>query len=149
MTPGEIKFSVHVETVLNRVPQPEYRQLLVEAILVLTMLADVDIPSIGSIIHVEKIVHLANDMFLKDQVRVAQKGKGLAWVVLVNRFRLLHLQSDLGAEEHILEKDPSTGVCRLLYDSAPSGRFGSMTYLTKAVAMYVQDFLPSGACAVQ
>ena len=68
MTPGEIKFSVHVETVLNRVPQPEYRQLLVEAILVLTMLADVEIPSIGSIIHVEKIVHLANDMFYKDQV---------------------------------------------------------------------------------
>ncbi|XP_047241976.1 phosphorylase b kinase regulatory subunit alpha, skeletal muscle isoform isoform X3 [Girardinichthys multiradiatus] len=124
MTPGEIKFSVHVETVLNRVPQPEYRQLLVEAILVLTMLADVDIPNIGSIIHVEKIVHQANDMFYKDQ-------------------------KDLGAEEHILEKDPSTGVCKLLYDSAPSGRFGSMTYLTKAVAVYVQDFLPSGACAVQ
>ncbi|XP_042367849.1 phosphorylase b kinase regulatory subunit alpha, skeletal muscle isoform isoform X2 [Plectropomus leopardus] len=124
MTPGEIKFSVHVETVLNRVPQPEYRQLLVEAILVLTMLADVDIPSIGSIIHVEKIVHLANDMFYKDQ-------------------------RDLGAEEHILERDPSTGVCRLLYDSAPSGRFGSMTYLTKSVAVYVQDFLPSGSCAVQ
>ncbi|XP_072232885.1 phosphorylase b kinase regulatory subunit alpha, skeletal muscle isoform isoform X3 [Leuresthes tenuis] len=124
MTPGEIKFSVHVETVLNRVPQPEYRQLLVEAILVLTMLADVEIPSIGSIIHVEKIVHQANDMFYKDQ-------------------------KDLGAEEHILEKDPSTGMCRLLYDSAPSGRFGSMTYLTKAVAVYVQDFLPSGSCAVQ
>ncbi|XP_047445631.1 phosphorylase b kinase regulatory subunit alpha, skeletal muscle isoform isoform X4 [Mugil cephalus] len=124
MTPGEIKFAVHVETVLNRVPQPEYRQLLVEAILVLTMLADVDIQSIGSIIHVEKIVHTANDMFHKDQM-------------------------DLGAEEHILERDPSTGVCRLLYDSAPSGRFGSMTYLTKAVALYVQDFLPSGACAVQ
>ncbi|XP_039678591.1 phosphorylase b kinase regulatory subunit alpha, skeletal muscle isoform isoform X5 [Perca fluviatilis] len=124
MTPGEIKFSVHVETVLNRVPQPEYRQLLVEAILVLTMLADVEIPSIGSIIHVEKIVHMANDMFYKDQ-------------------------RDLGAEEHFLERDPSTGVCRLLYDSAPSGRFGSMTYLTKAVAAYVQDFLPSEACAVQ
>uniref|UniRef100_A0A4W6FPR9 Phosphorylase b kinase regulatory subunit n=1 Tax=Lates calcarifer TaxID=8187 RepID=A0A4W6FPR9_LATCA len=124
MTPGEIKFSVHVETVLNRVPQPEYRQLLVEAILVLTMLADVEIESIGSIIHVEKIVHIANDMFYKDQM-------------------------DLGAEEHILERDPSTGVCRLLYDSAPSGRFGSMTYLTKAVAVYVQDFLPSGSCAVQ
>lgn len=124
MTPGEIKFSLHVETVLNRIPQPEYRQLLVEAILVLTMLADVEIPSIGSIIHVEKIVHVANDMFYKDQ-------------------------RDLGAEEHILERDPSTGVCRLLYDSAPSGRFGSMTYLTKAVAVYVQDFLPSGACAVQ
>ncbi|CAK6981726.1 phosphorylase b kinase regulatory subunit alpha%2C skeletal muscle isoform isoform X13 [Scomber scombrus] len=124
MTPGEIKFAVHVETVLNRVPQPEYRQLLVEAILVLTMLADVEIESIGSIIHVEKIVHIANDMFYKDQ-------------------------KDLGAEDNILDKDPSTGVCRLLYDSAPSGRYGSMTYLTKAVAVYVQDFLPSEACAVQ
>eukprot|EP00063_Salmo_salar_P031668 XP_014006503.1 PREDICTED: phosphorylase b kinase regulatory subunit alpha, liver isoform-like [Salmo salar] len=124
MTEGEIKFAVHVETVLNRVPQPEYRQLLVEAILVLTMLADVDIDSVGSIIHVEKIVHIANDMFYHDQ-------------------------KDLGAEEQILERDPSTGVCRLLYDSAPSGRFGSMTYLTRAVAVYVQDFLPSGSCALQ
>lgn len=78
MTPGEIKFSVHVETVLNRVPQPEYRQLLVEAILVLTMLAEVDIPSIGSIVHVEKIVHMANDMFLKDQVSSRDGGFSLA-----------------------------------------------------------------------
>uniref|UniRef100_A0A8C1FI88 Phosphorylase b kinase regulatory subunit n=1 Tax=Cyprinus carpio carpio TaxID=630221 RepID=A0A8C1FI88_CYPCA len=124
MTPGEIKFAVHVEMVLNRVPQPEYRQLLVEGILVLTMLADVDIQSVGSIIHIEKIVHIANDMFYKDQ-------------------------KDLGAEDSILEKDLSTGICRLLYDTAPSGRFGSMTYLTKAVAIYVQDFLPSGACTVQ
>ena len=56
---------------------------------------------------------------------------------------------DLGAAEHILDRDPATGVCRLLYDSAPSGRFGSMTYLTRAVAEYVQDLLPSGSCAVQ
>lgn len=59
------------------------------------------------------------------------------------------LQKDLGAEDSILEKDHSTGICRLLYDTAPSGRYGTMTYLTKAVATYVQDFLPSGACTVQ
>lgn len=68
MTPGEIKFAVHVETVLNRVPQPEYRQLLVEAILVLTILAEVDIHNIGGTIHVEQIVQMASDMFYKDQV---------------------------------------------------------------------------------
>ncbi|XP_015206864.2 phosphorylase b kinase regulatory subunit alpha, skeletal muscle isoform isoform X1 [Lepisosteus oculatus] len=124
MTPGEIKFSVHVESVLNRVPQPEYRQLLVEAILVLTMLADMDVHSMGGIIHVEKIVHIANDMFYHDQ-------------------------RDLGADDSILEKDQATGICKLLYDSAPSGRFGSMTYLSKAVATYVQDFLPSSTCAMQ
>lgn len=67
--------------------------------------------------------------------------------MLINFLSLL--QKDLGAEDSILEKDLSTGICRLLYDTAPSGRFGSMTYLTKAVAIYVQDFLPSGACTVQ
>lgn len=86
MTPGEIKFSVHVETVLNRVPQPEYRQLLVEAILVLTMLAEVDIPSIGSIVHVEKIVHMANDMFLKDQVGSSDGGFSLAVELVTSMF---------------------------------------------------------------
>ncbi|TSL04361.1 Phosphorylase b kinase regulatory subunit alpha, skeletal muscle isoform [Bagarius yarrelli] len=124
MTPGEIKFAVHVESVLNRVPLPEYRQLLVETILVLTMLAEVDVHKIGDIIHVEKIVQIASDMFYKDQ-------------------------KDLGADETLLEKDQSNGICRLLYDSAPSGRFGSMTYLSKAVAAYVDEFLPTGSCSIQ
>ncbi|XP_053436143.1 phosphorylase b kinase regulatory subunit alpha, skeletal muscle isoform isoform X1 [Nycticebus coucang] len=124
MTPGEIKFSVHVESVLNRVPQPEYRQLLVEAILVLTMLADIEIHSIGSIIAVEKIVHIANDLFLQEQ-------------------------KTLGADDIMLAKDPASGICTLLYDSAPSGRFGTMTYLSKAAATYVQEFLPNSICAVQ
>ncbi|XP_055799553.1 phosphorylase b kinase regulatory subunit alpha, skeletal muscle isoform-like [Salvelinus fontinalis] len=124
MTPGEIKFAVHVETVLNRVPQPEYRQLLVEAILVLTLLAEVELESIGSVIHVDKIVHMASEMFYHDQ-------------------------KVLGADDNLLEKDHSNGICRLLYDSAPSGRYGTMPYLCKAVCTYVQDFLPSGACAIQ
>uniref|UniRef100_A0A673VHF3 Phosphorylase b kinase regulatory subunit n=1 Tax=Suricata suricatta TaxID=37032 RepID=A0A673VHF3_SURSU len=124
MTPGEIKFSVHVESVLNRVPQPEYRQLLVEAILVLTMMADIEIHSIGSIIAVEKIVHIANDLFLQEQ-------------------------KTLGADDTMLAKDPASGICTLLYDSAPSGRFGTMTYLSKAAATYIQEFLPHSICAMQ
>uniref|UniRef100_A0A8D0HHN2 Phosphorylase b kinase regulatory subunit n=1 Tax=Sphenodon punctatus TaxID=8508 RepID=A0A8D0HHN2_SPHPU len=124
MTPGEIKFAVHVESVLNHVPQPEYRQLLVEAILVLTMLADVEINTIGGIIAVEKILHIANDLFYEEQ-------------------------KVLGADDSMLEKDPSTGICTLLYDSAPSGRFGTMTYLSKAVATYLQEFLPSSGCTMQ
>ncbi|XP_028923441.1 phosphorylase b kinase regulatory subunit alpha, skeletal muscle isoform isoform X2 [Ornithorhynchus anatinus] len=124
MTPGEIKFSVHVESVLNRVPQPEYRQLLVEAILVITMLADIEIHSIGSIIAVEKIVHIANDLFLQEQ-------------------------KTLGADDDMLAKDPASGICVLLYDSAPSGRFGTMTYLSKAAATYIQEFLPNSICSMQ
>lgn len=63
-----MKFAVHVESVLNRVPQPEYRQLLVEAILVLTMLVDMEVHTIGGIIAVEKILHMANDLFYEEQV---------------------------------------------------------------------------------
>ncbi|XP_026540118.1 phosphorylase b kinase regulatory subunit alpha, skeletal muscle isoform isoform X4 [Notechis scutatus] len=124
MTPGEIKFAVHVESVLNRVPQPEYRQLFVEAILVLTLLTDAEGPSIGGLVAVDRIVHVANDLFYQEQ-------------------------KILGADDPMLERDPATGICKLLYDSAPSGRFGSMTYLSRAVATCVHEFLPSGGCTTQ
>ncbi|XP_056268222.1 phosphorylase b kinase regulatory subunit alpha, liver isoform isoform X2 [Pseudoliparis swirei] len=124
MTEGEIKFAVQVESVLNHVPQPEYRQLLVETVMVLGLVADVDVDSIGGIIHVDRILHLANDLFLSDQKS--------------------HSVSD-----YFLEKDPATGICNLFYDSAPSGSFGTMTYLSKAVITYVQDFLPSTSCLMQ
>ncbi|KAB5559238.1 hypothetical protein PHYPO_G00026670 [Pangasianodon hypophthalmus] len=124
MTEGEIKFAVHVESVLNHVPQPEYRQLLVEAIMVLTLVADMEIPSIGGIIYIDRIVQMANELFLQDQ-------------------------KSSGANEFFLEKDPATGICNFFYDSAPSGSYGSMTYLSKAVVTYVHDFLPSGSCLMQ
>ncbi|KAM3865333.1 phosphorylase b kinase regulatory subunit alpha, skeletal muscle isoform-like [Diretmus argenteus] len=124
MTPMEIKFAVAVETVLNWVPQPEYRQLLVEAILVLTLLTEVEMDNMAAVISIDQIVQQASHMFYQDQ-------------------------KDLGAEENLLEKDVSTGICRLMYDSAPSGRFGTMTYLSKAVTSYVQDYLPDGACNIQ
>ncbi|KAM9627236.1 phosphorylase b kinase regulatory subunit alpha, liver isoform 1-T1 [Morphnus guianensis] len=124
MTPCEIKFAVHVESVLNHVPQPEYRQLLVEAILVLTFLSDIEVNSIGGIIHVDRIVHMANDLFLQEL-------------------------KAFGATGSILEKDVATGICHFFYDSAPSGAYGTMTYLTKAIIIYLHDFLPSTGCAMQ
>ncbi|XP_028256918.1 phosphorylase b kinase regulatory subunit alpha, liver isoform isoform X2 [Parambassis ranga] len=124
MTAGEIKFAVQVESVLNHVPQPEYRQLLVETVMVLGLVADVDVDNIGGIIHVDRILHLANDLFLNEQKS--------------------HSTSD-----YFLEKDPATGICNFFYDSAPSGSYGTMTYLSKAVITYVQDFLPSSSCLMQ
>ncbi|XP_064413549.1 phosphorylase b kinase regulatory subunit alpha, liver isoform isoform X1 [Latimeria chalumnae] len=124
MTPCEIKFAVHVESVLNHVPQPEYRQLLVETVLILTLLADMEVPSIGGIIHVDHIVHMADELFLKDQKAA-------------------------DASECFLERDPATGICNYFYDSAPSGSYGTMTYLSKAAATYVQDFLPNTGCLMQ
>ncbi|XP_036952123.1 phosphorylase b kinase regulatory subunit alpha, liver isoform isoform X1 [Acanthopagrus latus] len=124
MTAREIKFAVQVESVLNHVPQPEYRQLLVETMMVLGLVADVDVDSIGGIIHVDRILHLANDLFLSDQ-------------------------KSLSASDYFLEKDPATGICNFFYDSAPSGSYGTMTYLSKATVTYVQDFLPSSSCMMQ
>uniref|UniRef100_M3XV28 Phosphorylase b kinase regulatory subunit n=1 Tax=Mustela putorius furo TaxID=9669 RepID=M3XV28_MUSPF len=123
MTPQEIKFAVHVESVLNRVPQPEYRQLLVEAIMVLTLLSDTDMNSIGGIIHVDQIVRTANQLFLHDQMSI-------------------------GAVD-TLDKDQATGICHFFYDSAPSGAYGTMTYLTKAVASHLQELLPNSGCQMQ
>ncbi|MXQ99830.1 hypothetical protein E5288_WYG010336 [Bos mutus] len=123
MTQQEIKFAVHVESVLNRVPQPEYRQLLVEAIMVLTLLSDTEMNSIGGIIHVDQIMHMANQLFLQDQV-------------------------SSGAMD-TLEKDQATGICHFFYDSAPSGAYGTMTYLTKAVASHLQELLPNSGCQMQ
>ncbi|KAJ8399618.1 hypothetical protein AAFF_G00410290 [Aldrovandia affinis] len=124
MTEGEFKFAVHVESVLNHVPQPEYRQLLVEAIMVLTLVADAEVRSIGGVLHIDRIVHMANDLFQQDQ-----KAQG--------------------ANDFFLEQDPATGICSFFYDSAPSGSYGTMTYLSKAVLAYVQDFLPNTSCLVQ
>jgi phosphorylase kinase alpha/beta subunit len=69
MTPGELKFALAVETVLNSIPQPEYRQLIVEALMVLTLLTEHNVAStLGGILAVENLVHKANQIFLEDQV---------------------------------------------------------------------------------
>lgn len=156
MTAGEIKFAVQVESVLNHVPQPEYRQLIVETVMVLALVADVDVESIGSIIHVDRILHLANDLFLADQVMLllsdALVYKSFIHMCIftdVPSVLPLHSQKSHSASDYFLEKDPATGICNFFYDSAPSGSYGTMTYLSKAVITYVQDFLPSSSCLLQ
>ena len=71
MTAGELKFALQAEQVLNSVPQPEYRQLIVESLMVLTLLVH-NVPSItnlGKVINVEQLVHRANRIFLEEQVQ--------------------------------------------------------------------------------
>ncbi|XP_052792707.1 phosphorylase b kinase regulatory subunit alpha, skeletal muscle isoform-like isoform X5 [Mya arenaria] len=109
MTSGEFKFALQVERVLNMIPQPEYRQLMVEALMVTTLLVDGDckINLSGQVIHVDKIVHMANDIFIEEQK--------IPYVVAEN---------SLGA----------AGICLHLYDTAPSGRYGTMSYLARGLA---------------
>ena len=70
MTPNELKFALALESVLNCIPQPEYRQLIVEALMVLTLVTEhSNISYLGDVITVEHLVHSANKIFLHDQVR--------------------------------------------------------------------------------
>lgn len=72
MTSGELKFALAVETVLNWIPHPEYRQLIVETLMIFTLYAEQEISSSGpnKIITIEDFVHKANELFLQDQVPI-------------------------------------------------------------------------------
>ncbi|KAJ8298449.1 hypothetical protein KUTeg_024980 [Tegillarca granosa] len=116
MTAGEFKFALRVEMVLNSIPQPEYRQLMVEALMVLTMLTEGDFKfNMNQVIHVDKMVQEANRLFINDQ-KIPQ--------------------------DVVLRSQGAAGICLHLYDSAPSGRYGTMSYLCRALAKTLN--LPSG-----
>ncbi|KAG8199664.1 hypothetical protein JTE90_022117 [Oedothorax gibbosus] len=126
MTPGELKFALEVETVLNSIPQPEYRQLMVEALMILTLLVEHDaVKTLGGIINVEHLVHKANQIFLDDQKQV----DGDATICCVSN----------NINEHPC--GGAAGICQHFYDSAPSGCYGTMTYLIRSVAT-TMDCLP-------
>ncbi|XP_059490369.1 probable phosphorylase b kinase regulatory subunit alpha [Neocloeon triangulifer] len=131
MTPGELKFALAVETVLNSVPLPEYRQLIVEAMMVLTLLTEHNVANhLGGIIAVEHLVHRANQIFLEDQMKV-------------------NGDATLCCAKTVKETTSSGGllcggaayICQHFYDSAPSGSYGTMTYITRAMVCLL-DCLP-------
>lgn len=71
MTSGELKFALAVETVLNWIPHPEYRQLIVETLMIFTLYAEQKISSgPNKVITIEDFVHKANELFLQDQVLI-------------------------------------------------------------------------------
>lgn len=71
MTSGETKFALNVEAVLNKIPDPEYRQLLVEALMVLTIVSEnqANVRLGPGFVNIEQIVREANQIFLKDCVK--------------------------------------------------------------------------------
>ncbi|XP_035230840.1 probable phosphorylase b kinase regulatory subunit alpha isoform X2 [Stegodyphus dumicola] len=126
MTPGELKFALEVETVLNSIPQPEYRQLMVEALMVLTLLVEYDaVKTLGGIINVEHLVHKASRIFLEDQKKVSGDATICCAAPSGN-------ENPCGG---------AAGICQHFYDSAPSGCYGTMTYLIRSVAA-TMDCLP-------
>ncbi|XP_037523408.1 probable phosphorylase b kinase regulatory subunit alpha isoform X2 [Rhipicephalus sanguineus] len=124
MTQGELKFALEFEHVLNCIPQPEYRQLMVEAIMVLTLLAEHNVVTfINQVISVDGLVQHAYKVFLDDQK-------------LCNGDATLCCATD-GVPKGQCNK--VANLCQHFYDSAPSGCYGTMTYLIKAVAQTVED----------
>ncbi|CAG7717610.1 unnamed protein product [Allacma fusca] len=126
MTSGELKFALRVESVLNTIPQPEYRQLVVEALMVLTLVVEHNIsPYLGEILEVENLVVTANRLFLRDQEKVG--GDATLCCIKVS-------QEKDSSEYEGLECGGAANVCQHFYDSAPSGSYGTMTYIVRAVA---------------
>lgn len=134
MTAGELKFALEVETVLNTIPQPEYRQLVVEALMVLSLVREYHHTGwLGDIVSAQDIVHLANNIFLQDQ---KQEGGDATTCCARDK------------------KEPGIGggltcggaayICIHFYDSAPSGKFGTMSYMIRAVCCNLNCFPQDG-----
>jgi len=132
MTSGEIKFALTVESVLNRIPDPEYRQLLVEALIVLSLVAEnqTNVQLGPGLVRVENIVHVANEMFLTDQ----KQARGDATSCCAKDRR-----EPCGGVENI---------CRFFYDMPPSGRFGTITYMCRATAQIMPHLGEDIECVI-
>lgn len=70
MTAKELKFALCVEGALNRIPEPEYRQLIVEALMVMALVVEnyPDQP-LWDTVDVDDLVYEGHKIYLKEQVR--------------------------------------------------------------------------------
>ena len=121
-TPGSVSIYLFLSDILLLMTIVK-GQLIVEAILVLILACEHNITSyLGGIIIVDDIVREANKIFLCDL-----KDQGGLCCALK--------QGQCGG---------SSGVCIQFYDSAPSGPYGTMTYLVRAVTTVVNTIPEDG-----
>jgi phosphorylase kinase alpha/beta subunit len=133
MTSGEMKFALEVESVLNTVPEPEFRQLLVEALIILSVAVEnKTVPLLDDEINVEAIVQKANELFLEDQI----KYNGDATICCA-----VETHADGGEKRR---KCGSAGICRFFYDSSPSGNYGTMSYIVRAACVVLETIPEDG-----
>ncbi|XP_044012808.1 probable phosphorylase b kinase regulatory subunit alpha isoform X2 [Aphidius gifuensis] len=136
MTSGELKFALAVETVLNTIPQPEYRQLIVEALMVLTLVTEYNVvASLGGLIAVEHLVHKANAIFLEDQMKIDGDA-----TLCCAKPKQQRETTSMGT----LLCGGAAYICQHFYDSAPSGTYGTMTYITRSIASLLNFFPKDG-----
>lgn len=69
MQRDDMSFALEVEDWLNTVPHPEYRQLAVEALVILALGAEYNVvQNFGQVMSIEELIYKSNEIFLKDQV---------------------------------------------------------------------------------
>uniref|UniRef100_A0A0K0F7E7 Phosphorylase b kinase regulatory subunit n=1 Tax=Strongyloides venezuelensis TaxID=75913 RepID=A0A0K0F7E7_STRVS len=125
MTTREIKFSLQVEHILNQIVEPEYREILVEAFM---LLGNVDklIQCAPRIDHsqpfeLDRIVRVANALFVEH-----------------NREMNTIVMECCGSNNFC---DGARGICQYFYDSAPAGEYGTAHYMIKALMdLFASDF---------
>ncbi|KAH8030078.1 hypothetical protein HPB51_006510 [Rhipicephalus microplus] len=123
MTPEEFKFALRVEEMFNGIPEPEYRQLLVETLMVLSLVVENDsVDRFREPLDIEGIVRRAHALFIEDQRRC----NGDATLCCCVSPPLVPCQV-------------TVGICERFYDSAPSGCYGTMTYIVRALAYALED----------
>ncbi|KAG0719623.1 putative phosphorylase b kinase regulatory subunit alpha [Chionoecetes opilio] len=140
MTAGELKFALEVETVLNTIPQPEYRQLVVEALMVLSLVREYHKTDyLGDIVSAQDIVHVASNIFLSDQ----KQQDGDATLCCAREKREPGVGGGLAC-------GGAAYICQHFYDSAPSGSYGTMSYMIRAATATLNCFPQDGEldCAV-
>lgn len=129
-TSGEVKFALKVEEELNKILYPEYRQLVVEAMMVLSLILERDAKySVNRMLKLDEIVTNANRIFLAQQK--SENGDSNLCCA-GNENDNVKESSKCGA---------SCGICRYFYDSPPSGSYGTMTYMTHSVLQLLYSHL--------
>ena len=126
MTRDELKFALIVEEVMNTVPEPEYRQMLVETLVVLAAFANEQtMVRLDDTIDLAQILAEANRIFLEEQ----QEYGGDATLCCAS------------TKSDVPKCRGARGICKHFYDSAPVGQYGTVPYIIRGLC-YVLHCIP-------
>ncbi|CAH8569686.1 unnamed protein product [Heterobilharzia americana] len=136
MTMGEHKFALTVEHVCTMVSTPEYRQLIIEAIHVLGSLMMHDIDNsiyLDCIVKIEDVIEKANHLFLIDQMKF-DANSTLCCAKSMKESGTVDSSTLPPRRQSHLMCHGMHNICQHFYDTPPAGKFGTMSYMVRAVS---------------
>ncbi|KAK0418134.1 hypothetical protein QR680_013390 [Steinernema hermaphroditum] len=142
MTRREIKFALQVEQVLNQVAEPEYREMIVEALTLIGQLEKIlkcpPVVRCDRSFEVDSVVVRANRLFVEHNV-----DSLISSLITPCVFQA---KMDTIVMECCGDGNPcdgAQGMCKHFYDSAPAGEFGTAHYMIRAL---MDIFGPRDGC---